>query len=112
MNTVRPALSGTAQRASVLTATTGTWSGNGNAYTYQWQRDSGAGYVAIADATNPIYTLTAGDVNATVRVLITATNPDGTATATSIADRDDPQRAARQHRPAGRQRHRAARSDA
>ena len=85
VNTVRPALSGTAQRASVLTATTGTWSGNGNSYTYQWQRDSGSGFVAIADATTATYTLTTGDVNAAVRVLITASNPDGTATATSLA---------------------------
>ena len=65
---------------------------------------------AIADATNATYTLTAGDVNAAVRVLVTATNPDGTATAASRATGHDPERRAGQHRQAGRQRHRAARS--
>ena len=55
----------------------------------------------IADATSPTYTLTADDVNATVRVLVTATNPDGTATATSTRDGHDPQRR-RRSTPSGR----------
>jgi hypothetical protein len=79
VNTVMPAVSGTAQRASTLTATLGTWIGNDNTYTYQWQRDA----VDIARATDPTYTLTAADVNHTVRVLVIATNPDGTAVAAS-----------------------------
>ena len=79
VNTVKPALTGPAQRGSTLTAGQGTWSGNGNAYGYQWQRDG----VDIAGATGSSYTLTADDVNATVRVLVSASNPDGTATAAS-----------------------------
>ena len=78
-NTVIPTLSGAAQRASTLIAGQGTWSGNGNAYTYQWQRDG----VDIAGATGGTYTLAAADVGAAVRVLVTGTNPDGTATAAS-----------------------------
>ena len=65
--------------------------------------------VDIADATNPIYTLGADDVNATVRVVIIASNPDGTADRRQHRDRHDPQRRARQHRQADRQRYHAAR---
>jgi hypothetical protein len=79
VNTVRPAVSGTAQRASTLTATAGSWSGNGNVYTFRWQRDG----IDIPGAGDSTYTLTADDVNSTVRVLVVATNPDGTATAAS-----------------------------
>jgi hypothetical protein len=78
-NTAKPTLAGQAQRASTLTATIGSWTGNGNGYAYQWQRDG----VDIAGATNPTYTLSADDVNATVRVVITASNPDGAASAAS-----------------------------
>ena len=79
VNTVKPAANGTAQRASTLTATPGTWTGNGNTYTYQWQRDS----FDIPHATDPTYTLTSDDVNHTVRVLVIATNPDGAEVAAS-----------------------------
>ena len=53
----------------------------------QWQRcnPSGAGCTDILDATAMTYTLAAGDVGSTVRVAITATNADGTDTATSEA---------------------------
>ena len=81
VNTVLPTISGSAQRASTLTAGPGTWSGNGNAYTYQWQR----GGVNIAGATGATYTLTVDDVGAAVRVLVTATNPEGAVTAASAA---------------------------
>ncbi|HEX5618438.1 MAG TPA: S8 family serine peptidase, partial [Solirubrobacteraceae bacterium] len=84
VNTVKPALSGTAERESKLTATAGTWSGIGNAYAYQWQRSAdGASWVDIADATGATYTLTAAEVRTAVRVLVTATNPDGTVAAAS-----------------------------
>jgi subtilisin family serine protease len=81
VNTVRPTVTGTIQRASTLAAAPGTWAGNGNSFTYQWQRDA----VDIPGATDSAYTLTAADVGAAVRVLVTATNPDGTATAASVA---------------------------
>ena len=47
-------------------------------YAYQWQRDFGEGYVDIAGATGSSYTLTVADVDALVRVVVTATNPDAT----------------------------------
>ena len=77
VNTVAPALSGSPQRASTLSATSGSWSGEGNAYTYQWQRFTGGAWVNIAGATGASYELVLADVGATVRVLVTATNPDG-----------------------------------
>jgi hypothetical protein len=77
VNTVAPKVTGTAQRTKILTATYGTWTGAGNTYVYQWQRDTGDGYEDIADAKAAGYTLTADDLGATVRVKITATNVDG-----------------------------------
>ncbi|WP_169542165.1 C1 family peptidase [Solirubrobacter soli] len=77
VNTVAPKVTGTAQRTKVLTATAGTWTGAGNAYTYQWQRDDGSGYVDITGAKAATYTLTADDLGDTVRVKVTATNVDG-----------------------------------
>ena len=73
-----PTITGAAQRTNTLTATLGTWTGPDNIYTYQWQRDAGDGYVNIAAQTAWTYTLTAADEGATVRVLVTATNPDAT----------------------------------
>ncbi len=76
-NTVVPAVSGTVQRATTLTATPGTWTGAGNTYTYQWQEDAGEGYADIAGATGLQYTLGVADEGATVRLLVIATNADG-----------------------------------
>ena len=41
-NTRLPVVTGTLARGSLLTATTGTWTGANNLYTYQWQRDAGS----------------------------------------------------------------------
>ena len=56
----------------------GTWSGIGNTYAYQWQRDAGVGFTDIAGATGANYTLAVADEGASVRVRVIATNPDGT----------------------------------
>ena len=77
-NTVAPAITGTPQRTKDLSATRGTWTGPDNLYAYQWQRDFGEGYVDIEGATGASYTLLVADVDALVRVVVTATNPDGT----------------------------------
>jgi hypothetical protein len=74
-----PGLSGTATVGHQLTATTGTWSGVGNVYSYQWQHESGSTWSSISSATSSTYTLARGDAGDHVRVLVTATNPDGTA---------------------------------
>ena len=82
-NTAAPTVTGTAQRTFTLIATQGTWAGIGNTYTYQWQHDTGSGYVDIVGQTGTTYALGVPDEGTTVRVLITATNADGTATKAS-----------------------------
>ena len=83
VNTGTPGIAGTAKRTFTLTASAGAWTPAGAAYTYQWQRDTGSGFANIGGATASTYTLVAGDVAATVRVAVTATNVDGNATAYS-----------------------------
>ena len=72
-----PAISGTATQGQTLTTTNGTWTGSPTSYAYQWQDcdTSGANCTNITGATSSSYTLTAGDVGHTIRVVVTATNP-------------------------------------
>ena len=77
-STAAPTVSGAAVRGNTLNATQGTWTGPGNQYSYQWQRDAGEGYVDITGATAAGYTLGVADEGATVRVVVSATNPDAT----------------------------------
>lgn len=89
-NSAAPAVSGTPQEGSTLTARPGTWSGSDPlSYGYRWQRCSGATCSVIAGATRPTYTLTTADVGSRIDVVVTATNsPDAggaSATATSGA---------------------------
>jgi len=85
VNTVLPAVSGSATRTMTLTATPGTWTPAGASFAYQWQRDSGSGFAAITGATATTYTLVSADVGARVRVQVTATNPDASVAAVSTA---------------------------
>ncbi len=84
-NTAPPVITGVAERGVILNAGPGTWTGPDNVYAYQWQRDAGEGYVNIQGATAASYTLGTGDEGATVRVVVTATDPDGTVTRPSAA---------------------------
>ncbi|HEX4010693.1 MAG TPA: hypothetical protein VHX62_11815 [Solirubrobacteraceae bacterium] len=77
-NTVAPAITGVAERGSVLNASQGTWTGPDNVYSYQWQRDGGEGFTNVSGATGSNYALGVADEGANVRVLVTATNPDAT----------------------------------
>ena len=65
----------------------GTWSGIGNTYTCQWQRssDGGTTWTNIAGATAFSYTIAVADEGSAIRALITAVNPDGTASTGSAA---------------------------
>ena len=78
VNSVAPALSGTAQEGQTLTCSTGTWSGSPT-YTYQWKRDGND----ITSATNSTYTLVTADVGTSIKCTVTATNFTGSATADS-----------------------------
>lgn len=78
VNTVAPALSGTAQVGQTLTSTTGTWSGTPT-YARQWF----AAGVAISGATGATYVPVVGDVGKALTVRVTATNDKGSVSATS-----------------------------
>jgi hypothetical protein len=80
VNTVAPAVTGTAQVRNALTCSTGTWSGPPTSYSYQWKR--GATNVGTNSNT---YTLVAADVGSTMTCVVTATNSLGSANATSNA---------------------------
>ena len=87
-NTSAPTISGTAQEGQTLKADPGTWSGSTPIdYSYQWRRcgTGGASCSNISKATDNIYTLTSVDVGHRLRVLVTAVNSDGAATAQSKA---------------------------
>lgn len=79
-NTIPPTISGDELFGSLLTATPGTWTGSPvPTLTYQWMRDG----VAISGATGSTYTTVEDDVDTTVTVVVTATNSEGSASATS-----------------------------
>lgn len=83
-NTAAPTVTGTEQQGKTLTARPGTWTGNPS-FSYRWQRCAadGTGCGNIDNAASKTYVLTSADVGKTVRVQVTGTNSDGTATAVS-----------------------------
>ena len=87
VNSVLPAITGTAQVGQSLTSSTGTWSGSPTSYAYQWSRcnSSGASCVDLGGATNPSYLLVAADEGATLRVRVTAANASGPGVAVTSA---------------------------
>src|SRR4051794_18658753 len=74
VNSAVPAVTGTPKRGLILTTNAGSWSGVGNSYTYQWQRDAGAGFTDIPGATAHSYVPTAADTGTLIRSRVTATN--------------------------------------
>jgi hypothetical protein len=86
VNTVPPAISGTPQQSQTLTVSNGTWTGTAPiTFRYQWLRcnSSGNGCSDIGGATERTYLVRAADVNRTIRARVTATNSDGSTSATS-----------------------------
>src|SRR5581483_246657 len=86
-NTAPPAISGTAQQAQTLSASTGSWSGSPTAFAYQWERCAADGTAcsAVAGATGQTYLLGSADVASALVVAVTASNTAGSATATSAS---------------------------
>lgn len=84
-NSAPPTIAGTATDGHTLTASPGTWGGTSPSYAYQWQSCdvTGANCANLQGATGASYTLGHGDVDSTLRVLVTASNPGGAVTATS-----------------------------
>lgn len=86
-NTAAPTIDGKFQVGETLTASNGQWANSPAQYSYQWQQcnDSGSGCANISGATGKTYVAASADVGHTLVVLVTAANPDGTATAASPA---------------------------
>jgi hypothetical protein len=84
-NTGQPTVSGQAQVGEELTANNGTWANNPTTYTYQWQRcnSDGSSCGAIDGATGKTYGVRSADESRTLRVVVTARNADGAASAAS-----------------------------
>lgn len=81
INTDAPAVTGTASVGSVLSSTTGTWTGApAPTFTYQWQRGTSTN---ISGATSSSYTIVSGDGGYTLRCVVTATNSLGAVAANS-----------------------------
>ncbi len=87
-NTSLPEISGEPREDETLSATIGSWDGTTSlSYSYQWEDcDSlGMSCLDIPGASGSTYTLGLGDVGSTVRVVVAAINPGGSATSTSEA---------------------------
>ena len=88
VNTVAPAISGTAREGRLLTASAGTWTGaTPIERAYQWQRcaANGTACVDIDEATETTYRATDADVGHALRVVVEATNEVGADSVTSAA---------------------------
>jgi uncharacterized protein YukE len=86
--TAPPTTSGTPQDGQLLSATTGTWSGTAPiTYAYQWQlcNTSGEACKNISEAVASTVKLEPSLVGSTLRVVVTATNSAGSASAASAS---------------------------
>ena len=82
--TVAPSIAGTARIDELLTAGPGAWTGEENAYTYQWLRcTSATACTELPGETAATYRLEGADATRTMRVRVTATGDGGAATATT-----------------------------
>ena len=79
VNTALPTVTGAAQPGAVLTASAGTWLNSPTSYALQWQRAAGDDWASVAGAIGASYVTSAADAGAALRVVVTATNADGSA---------------------------------
>jgi predicted secreted protein len=83
VNRLLPSIAGIAQVGQVLTAVPGNWD-NSPSFTYQWQVNGGS-WANISGATARTYTPVVGQVGNPIRCIVTGTNSEGSASATSGA---------------------------
>jgi hypothetical protein len=85
VNTAVPTITGTEQVGQTLTAGNGTWTNTPTSFAYQWLRCNAGGNscVSVSNGTLKTYTLVGADATHTMRVRVTATNADGSASAQS-----------------------------
>jgi hypothetical protein len=83
-NVVAPTIHGRLREGHVLIARKGTWVNDPAKFAYRWQRCTPA-CANVAGGTGVSYRLSARDVDASVRVVVTAANAAGTARAKSRA---------------------------
>ena len=84
-NSVLPAISGLAQQGGTLTAFAGIWS-NSPTFAYQWQELISATWTNISGATAATLVVPGGStIGRTLRVVVTASNAAGSASANSAA---------------------------
>jgi len=74
-----PTVEGSPIVGQTVSAGNGSWTNTPTSYSYQWQRcdANGNGCANISGATNKSYTIVSADGGNTLRVLVTATNADG-----------------------------------
>jgi hypothetical protein len=91
-NTALPQIVGTPQQDQAVSALNGTWTDSPSSFAYAWLRcpdDGGAAdgsnCIVIPNATESGYQLHVADIGLTIRVVVTATNADGSAKAVSDA---------------------------
>lgn len=78
-STVAPAISGFANPGQVITASTGTWSGQPANFAYQWKSNG----TNIVGATSATYTVVSGDLGNSLTCSVTASNGWGSASAST-----------------------------
>ncbi|KWV43853.1 hypothetical protein AS026_19475 [Rhizobium altiplani] len=79
VNTVTPAITGSALVGSTLMVSDGTWQNSPSSYSYQWFRNG----TALSGATANIFALMAEDYGTTFSATVTATNVIGSTTAST-----------------------------
>jgi hypothetical protein len=89
-NTGEPSVLGTTVENNTLTTSNGAWSGSPTTFAYQWLRcptnggaADGSNCGVIPSATKSAYRLQHADIGFRIRTRVTASNADGSATATS-----------------------------
>jgi hypothetical protein len=83
INTSAPTLTGLAEPGNQLICDTGMWKNSPTSYTFTWQRDE---TTVQGPGPDNVYNLTAADLGTTITCIVTATNSEGSASATSAGD--------------------------